>query len=66
MKSSNKNGIEVRFGKGRSMKVLSYAVWINGGCHVSHETTRASRLAGSNLVRHLEIERAHYPELRAI
>ena len=35
-----KHGIEPRFGKGRKLRLLSYAVWQNGNCTVSHAQTR--------------------------
>ena len=63
MKTNTNHGIEVRFGKGRSLKVLSYAIYNNGNCLVSHDTTKANRLAGCNIENHLKIESDRYPNL---
>lgn len=63
MKTNTKHGIEIRFGKGRSLKVLSYAIFDNGNCLVSHETTNANRLAGCSLENLMKIESDRYPNL---
>ncbi len=52
-----KHGIELRFSKGRKLKLLSYAVWTNGNCCVNHATTRATRRGGANLVNLVQIEK---------
>jgi hypothetical protein len=58
------NRIEVRFSAGRRLKLLSYAVYLNGNCTVSHATTRESRKAGCNLQNMISIEQAWNPALR--
>lgn len=60
---NGKHGIELRFGKGKKLMLLSYAVYVNGACQVSHETTAANRKTGMNIQRHLEIEKANNPSL---
>ncbi len=52
-----KHGIELRFSRGRKLKILSYAVWTNGNCSVSHDTTAATRRGGADLARLVEIEK---------
>jgi hypothetical protein len=58
--TSKKHGIELHFGRGRKLRLLSYAVWVNGNCYVDHVTTRANRRDGHDLQRLVEIERRHY------
>jgi len=66
--TSQKHGIELRFGKGRRLALLSYAVWVKGRCHVDHDTTAANRrLYGSSLlVRLVALEQDRDPSLRVI
>ena len=67
MKNKNMtDGIEINFGKGRSLKVLSYAIRVNGGYQVSHENTRANRLAGCDLKNLLAIEQQRNPALKVL
>ena len=54
---SRKHGIELRFSKGRKLRLLSYAVWKNGDCYVSHKTTRSNDF--EQLARLVEIEKQH-------
>ncbi len=37
---TKKHGVQIRWAKGARLVILSYAVFVNGNCQVSHETTR--------------------------
>ena len=60
------HGIQLRFGKGRKLRLLSYAIYIDNGCLVDHETTRADERACGGIERRLKIERERYPLLPII
>lgn len=51
-----KHGIEPKFSKNRKIRLLSYAVYNQGNCLVSHETTRQNRIQGLNILNHMNIE----------
>lgn len=61
-----RTGIELRFSKGRGLKILSYAVYVNGVCHVDHATTRANERAGIDLSKLVKIEQERNPKLKIL
>jgi len=61
-----KHGIELRWRKGRKLRLLSYAIYIDGGCLVDHATTRADDKACGGIDGRLEIERKNNPTLPII
>ena len=39
-----KHGVHIRWSRGANLVILSYAVWVNGICQVSHDTTRHMKI----------------------
>jgi hypothetical protein len=62
-----KHGIEVRYGNGQKVCLLSYAVFNQGSCQVSHDTTAQLRRDGNDLgaLLKLEQERSKLPIIGA-
>ena len=53
---TRKHGVEVRYGNGRRLQMLSYAVWVNGVCQVDHSTTNSLRLEGRDIFHYAKLE----------
>lgn len=57
--STKKSAIKPRFGKGRKITLLSYAVYSpSGAVEVSHATTAFLRKEGRDLLALMELEKA--------
>ena len=58
------NCIEVRYKRRRRMmELVSYAVYVQQICHVSHQTTHTLSKSGRNLSPLLAVEQEHNPDL---